>query len=159
LVGKTGIRAVAFRESAAMASDKEQSELIARGLEQLRVSRLRWVILVGACVAVAVLFGMAGAVLWRWWSWRAWMVPALLMPVLFVLLAVFSLNAPERVRKRLWVRRGILVVPPLLGCFLVGWAFSDFIGSGGLYSGLGVGVTSVLLNISNGWPRKSNAAP
>ncbi|MEV8149230.1 hypothetical protein AB0O52_13965 [Arthrobacter sp. NPDC080073] len=159
MVRKTGIRAVAFWESAAMASDKEQSELIARGLEQLRVSRLRWVILVGACVAAAVLFGMAGAVLWRWWPCRASMVPAMLIPVLFVLLAVFSLNAPERVRKRLWVRRAVLIVPPLLGGLLVGWAFNDFIGSGGLYGGLGVGVASVLLNILNGWPRRSNAAP
>lgn len=142
-----------------MAGDEEESALVTRGLEQLRVSRLRWVILVGGCVGAVVVFVMAGAVLWRWWPWRAWMVPALLIPVLFVLLAVFSLNAPERIRRRLWVRRVILLVPPPLGGLLVGWAFSDFIGSSGFYGGLVAGLASALYNILNGWPRKPSATP
>ena len=143
-----------------MTNDEEESALLARALERLRVSRLHWVILVGACVAVVVLFVMAGAGLWRWWPLRAWMIPALLMPVLFVLLAVFSLKAPEPVRKQLWVRRGVLLVPPVLLFLLVAWGFSDLTGfSGGLYAGLGGGIGSSLANIMmHGWPRKPNAA-
>jgi hypothetical protein len=143
-----------------MAGDEEESALVARGLEQLRVSRLRWAILVGACVAVMVLFGMAGAVLWRWWPLREWMFPALLIPVLFVLLAVFSLNAPERVRKQLWVHRAIMLVPPVLMISLLAWAAGDLIGfGGGLWGGLGAGFGVTIVNIIREWPRKPNATP
>ncbi|MBT8162971.1 MULTISPECIES: hypothetical protein [Arthrobacter] len=144
-----------------MTNDEEESALLARALEQLRVSRLHWVILVGACVALVVLFVMSGAGLWHWWPWRAWMVPALLIPVVFVLMAVFSLNAPERVRKRLWVRRGILLVPPLLIISLVAWAAGDLIGfSGGFYGGLGAGIGVTVANVMmQGWPRKPKATP
>ncbi|WP_442542577.1 hypothetical protein ACSBOX_11535 [Arthrobacter sp. KN11-1C] len=143
-----------------MADDEEESAMVARGLEQLRVSRLRWAILVGACVAVVVFFGMAGAVLWRWWPLREWMFPALLIPVLFVLLAVFSLNAPERVRKQLWVHRAIMLVPPVLMFPLLAWAAGDLIGfGGGFYGGLGAGITVTVANIIREWPRKPNATP
>lgn len=136
-----------------MDDDEVDSDLLARGLERVRIARLRWVILIGMCVVVAVLFGMAGAGLWHWWPFRVWMIPALLIAVVFVLLALFSLKAPKSVRKRLWVRRGILIVPPLLTFPLVAWGASDLVGSGGLYGGIGAGIGIAVLNIMRGWPR------
>lgn len=134
-----------------MTDDDAESSLVIRGLETLRVSRLRRIVLIGTCAATVALVELAGAALWHWWPLREWMLPALLIPVLFVVLALFFLKAPERIRKRLWV----LIVPPLLVCLLVWWAGSDLIGShGGLYGGLGTGIALALINImQRGWPR------
>lgn len=123
-----------------MDSDEVDSDLLARGVEGVRVTRLRRVILIGMGVIVAVLFGIAGASFWQWWPPRMWMIPALLVPVVFVLLALFSLKAPESVRKRLLGRRAVLLVAPVLVFPLLAWWAVDLIGAGGgVYGGLGAG--------------------
>lgn len=60
LVREAGIPTGPFREPFAMTSDEAEPDLVARGLEQFRVSRLRWVTFGRICAALVVLFGIEG---------------------------------------------------------------------------------------------------